>query len=493
LENLYKTKPFQHQLDVLSVAKDKKYWAFFLEPGLGKSKLLIDNAAHLYRAGEIKALVICTVKAMCPSFEFVEVPTHMPDDISHTVIRYDAAKVSTKSFKSDWVRFVKFDGLRVFIFNVDAAPSEKLLDLMRDLYKVVGNNFLMGVDESTTVKTHTAVRSKAVVKLSRAAKYRRIMTGTPVTNSPLEVFGQAMVLEAPEKILGHKSFYSFRNYFATLEKKTFGNRSFQVVTGYQNVDELKDLLGTFSSIIKKEDALDLPEKVYSTVLVEMPKDQRRLYNKLRSEAIIELDQLGESVEVTNILTMMVKLHQIVCGQLKYQDDSGKDVYVTIENNRLQTLMDIVELEIGTFIRPKIVVWSVYKQSIRDIVAALKKEYGDRSVIEFHGDVSQSDREVAASRFQDPNDPSMFFVGNPQSAGMGLTLTQASLAIYYSNDYSLERRIQSEDRIHRIGQKLTARYIDLVSQDTVDEKIIAALKSKKNLADRVVVSNWMEFL
>ncbi len=490
LEYNFGTKPFNHQLSVLQKSADKPYWAYFLEPGLGKSKVLIDNGAYLYQQGKIKAMVICTVKAMCPSFEFVEVPTHMPPDVAYTVFRYDSAQSSKKGFKEAWTRFLSSKAFKVFIFNVDAAISAKLVEMMRDLYRVVGSDFLMGIDESTTIKTHTAKRAMAVVKFSRAAKYRRIMTGTPITNSPLEIFGQALALAKPEDILGHKSFYSFRNYFAEVEKKTFGNRSFQVVTGYRNTKELTELLGTFSSIIKKDDALDLPEKTYIRMPVDMTEAQRKLYDKLRQEAIIELEALGDAIEVTNILTMMVKLHQIVCGQLKYVDENGKEAYTSIENNRIDAVLGLLEVE-APF--SKVVIWSNYRQSIRDVVNAIKGKYGDDSVIQFHGGVAQADREVAAKRFQDPNDVCRFFVGNPQSAGMGLTLTKADVAIYYSNDYSLERRIQSEDRIHRIGQKNAVRYIDLVSPDTVDEKILKALYDKKNLADRVVVSNWRNLI
>lgn len=485
---IYKTEPFQHQRDVMERSVNEPYWAFFLDPGLGKSKLLIDTGAYLYQTGQIKAMVISTVKAMCPSFEFVEVPTHMPDNVEYVVFRYDSAKAGTKAFKKRWEYFLKQKCFKILIYNVDAATSVKLREMMRDLYKVVGSEYLMGIDESTTIKTHTAQRSKATCAFSRAAKFRRIMTGTPITNGPLEVFGQAMALDAPANILGHKSFYSFRNYYATVEKKTFGNRSFNVVTGYRNTEELTDLLSTFSSIIKKEDALDLPEKIYSKVPVEMTKRQQAMYDKLRQEAIIELESMGESIEVTNILTMLVKLHQIVCGQLKYEDDNGNEAYASIENNRISTLLELIELEPG-----KVVIWSNYRQTLADIVKTIASKYGNDSVIQFHGGVKQSDREVAAKRFQDKEDPCRFFVANPQSAGLGLTLTSADLAIYYSNDYSLERRIQSEDRIHRIGQQMSARYIDLVSPNTVDEKIIEALRKKKNLADKVVVSNWRNIL
>ena len=484
----YKTEPLQHQRDVLELSADKEYWAYFLEPGLGKTKILIDNGCYLYGTGKIKAMVISTVKAMCATMEKVELPKHVPDNVEYVCFRYDAAKVGTKASKESWKQFLKSDKFKILLFNVEGSFSPKLLALMRELFSVIGREYLMGIDESTTIKTHTAKRSKAIVKYSRAAKYRRILTGTPITNGPLEVFGQAMALAPPEKILGHKSFYSFRNYFANVEKKTFGNRSFQVVTGYKNTDELTDLLSTFSSIIKKEDALDLPEKIYSQVVVEMTKSQTEMYNRLRQEAIIELEEQGDVIEVTNILTMLVKLHQIVCGQLKYEDDNGNQQYASIENNRIQTLLDLLDLETG-----KVVIWANYKQSLRDITDAISGKYGKKSVIQYHGGIGPKEKEVAAKRFQDPSDPSRFFVANPQSAGMGLTLTQSDLSIYYSNDYSLESRIQSEDRIHRIGQTNHARYVDLVSPDTVDEKIIKALTSKKNLVDRVVISNWRSII
>ena len=487
-EYVFKTEPFQHQRDVFEESADKEYWAYFLEPGLGKSKLLIDNIAYLYMKGEIEGAVVSTVKAMTPTFSLVEFPTHTPDDVNYLSFRYDAAKVNLKSFKTEWVEFLKFKGLKVFIINTEGAMSPNLTRMMREFYAVVGNRYLMGIDESSQIKTHTAKRSKAIVKFSRAAKYRRIMTGTPVTNGPLEIFGQAMALGPTLELLGHKSFYSFRGYFADMEKKTFGNRSFNVVTGYKNTKELTDTMGSWSSIIRKEDALDLPDKIYSKVVVEMTKKQKAMYEKLRQEAIIELESIGDEIEVTNILTMVVKLHQIVCGQLKYQDDFGAEKYETIENNRIQTLMDLLELEEGN-----VIIWAHFRQSLYDIIHAVQEKYGVESVIPYYGSVSQKSREEAVSRFQDQNDPARFFIGNPQSAGMGLTLTAADLAIYYSNSYSLEQRIQSEDRHHRIGQTRVARYIDLVTPDTIDEKVLSALRSKKSLADRIVVSNWRNIL
>lgn len=479
-----KTRMMDHQRDVFLKTADKPYWGYFLEPGLGKSKILIDNAAYLYLRQEIEALVISTVKAMCPTFEFIEIPKHMPDTVDYCVFRYDASKRSSKKFKQDWANFKKFKGLKILIINVEAAATKPATEMMRELYKVVNNRYMMGIDESTTIKTHTTKRSKAVVSFSRAAKYKRVLTGTPITNGPLEVYGQALALGKPEDLLGHKSFYSFRGYYAEMERKTFGNRSFQVVTGYRNKDELTKTISEWSSIIKKTDALDLPEKIYSKVLVEMPKDQANMYQKLRDEAILELDAMGEEIEVTNILTLLVKLHQVVCGQIKYEDDAGRERYASIENNRIATLLDLIELETGN-----VVVWANYRQSLKDIIKAVEEKHGKESVISYFGSVKARDKEEAVARFQDPDDPARFFIGNPQSAGWGLTLTAADLAIYYSNSYSLEHRIQSEDRIHRIGQVNAARYIDLYTKGTVDEKIIASLHAKKKLADDVIVSNW----
>jgi len=487
MEYIYKTKPYQHQRDILEHCSRLPYWGFFCEPGTGKTKMLLDNASYLYEISEIKALVLSTTKGMCPTMELVEIPTHVPDRINYKVFRYNSAKAVNKQFKRDWATFLEFDGFKIFVFNTESAISVKLTEMMRQLYSVVGKNYMHGVDESSMIKTHTAKRSKAIVKFCRAAKYRRLLTGTPITNGPLELFGQAMALAPTEEVLGHKSFYSFRNYFADVEKKTFGNRSFDVVTGYKNKSELSDLISTFASVVKKEDALDLPEKIYQRVAVEMTKLQSAKYEKLKQEAIIELEELGDTVEVTNILTLLVKLHQIVCGQLKYEDDFGNEKYASIENNRLPTLMDLIENESGN-----VVVWATYRQTLRDVAAEIVAKYGKESLIEFHGGVSSAKKEVAAKNFQDPSHPGRFFVANPQSAGMGLTLTTADLAIYYSNDYSLERRIQSEDRIHRIGQKRKARYIDLFTPGTIDEKILNALKTKKKLVDEVVVSNWKGF-
>jgi SNF2 family DNA or RNA helicase len=256
------------------------------------------------------------------------------------------------------------------------------------------------------------------------------------------------------------------------------------IVGYKNLGQLQKIVKTFSSQVLKEECLDLPEKIYKKHIVELTDEQYDLYNTLRNEAMVTLDS-GESLEVTNALALVTKLHQVSCGQLKLEDGS----YKSIPNNRIDALLSILEDYKG-----KVIIWANYRQTLIDLVEALQETYGPESTAPYFGGVSDSARKDAITNFQDMNHPLRFFVANPQSAGYGLTLTAAHLVIYYSNGYSLEHRLQSEDRAHRIGQTNKVTYIDIVTPDTIDERIFKILRDKKNIADfvmdRATLKEWL---
>lgn len=203
---------------------------------------------------------------------------------------------------------------------------------------------------------------------------------------------------------------------------------------------------------------------------------------MREEAFAELDA-GGFATATAVITQILRLHQIVCGHIT--DADGQ--LVRLKSNRVQALLDVCDETEG-----KTIVWARYREDIRSISKALRDVYGDDSVVEYHGGVDMKDREYAVTGFQDPESPVKFFVANQSTGGYGITLTAASNVIYYSNDYDLEKRLQSEDRAHRSGQTKSVLYVDLVSPDTVDDKILDSLKNKKSIADLVTgdeVREW----
>ena len=465
----FKTKPYEHQLVALEKSWDKDEYAYFMEMGTGKSKVLIDNIAMLYDKGKINAAMIIAPKGVYRNWLSSEIPTHMPSHIQYKSVLWTALTSKTKDkeyqslFETDY-------NLHIFIMNVEALSTPKGLAFARKFLSC--HNTLIAVDESTTIKTPKAARTKNIVGIASLAKYRRILTGSPVTKSPLDLYTQCKFLN--EDLLGFSSYYSFQNRYACMVDRWFGGRKVSIVKSYQRLDELSKIIEQFSYRVLKEDCLDLPDKIYIKREIELTKEQVKLYQSMKLVAMAALS--GKVVKAPHVLTQLMRLHQITCGHV--MTESGE--IVDIENNRLNELMEILEEVEG-----KVIIWSHYTHDIRKISAELKKTYGENSVVEYYGKTESETRQESIEKFQDPRSPVRFFIGNPQTGGYGITLTAASTVIYYSNGYDLEKRLQSEDRAHRIGQKKSVTYIDLIAEKTVDEKIVKALRKKINIASEVL--------
>jgi SNF2 family DNA or RNA helicase len=262
-----------------------------------------------------------------------------------------------------------------------------------------------------------------------------------------------------------------------------GSRSFQEITGYRRLEELNERLLSFSTRTLKQDCLDLPDKLYIKRRVPLTTEQSRVYDQMKSLALAHLND-DNIATTTSVLTQIMRLQQICCGS--FQPDVGD--LQELKNNRLPELMDITDELSG-----KAIIWATYTNDLQRIAQALRDRFGPDSVATYYGATPQDRRQEIVEEFQDPNSPLRFFVGQPKTGGYGITLTAANTVIYYSNSYDLEIRLQSEDRAHRIGQTKSVTYIDLVSPDTIDEKVLDALRSKVNLAGKVLgeeVKGWL---
>ena len=476
----FKTKPFVHQLQALGCSWDKTNFAYFMEMGTGKSKVLIDNIAMLYDAGKINAAVVIAPKGVYRNWERLEIPAHLPDHIKTRITTWVAPSSRTKQDKKDIDKLSEtFDGLDIFLMNVEALSSKPAAQFLERY--LLSTNSLVAVDESTTIKTQSAGRTKNIVKVGKLAKYRRILTGSPVTKNPMDLYSQCAFLD--EDLLGFSSYWAYKSRYAIEVKRHSSTHSFPHIVGFRNLDELSRKLAFFSFRVLKEDCLDLPSKVYSPRHVELTKEQEKAYNDLETFAITQLN--NNTLSVTNTMTMLLRLHQITCGYLP--TDNGQPP-VPLKNNRMDELLNVLEETEG-----KVIIWANYRYSIFDIEKNLKKKFGEDSVVTYFGDTKDQDRQEIVKSFQDPKSPVRFFVANQQTGGYGLTLTAAHTVVYYSNNYDLEKRIQSEDRAHRIGQKKSVTYVDLISPGTIDEKIVEALREKINLADQVLkedTKNWL---
>ena len=476
----FKTKPYDHQRKALEASWAAKHYALFMEMGTGKSKVAVDNIGILYERGEINAALIIAPKGVYDNWVKGEIPTHLPERIQRQVMRWSPNRSQT--YEKALVEFItsKDEALKIFVMNVEAFSTPRGTDAGTAFLHKNPDNIII-VDESTTIKNRKASRTKNIVGLRERCKYRRILTGSPITKSPMDLYAQCDLLE--EKCLGFNSYFAYQSRYANVQRRTMGHRSFQEIVGYRRLDELSAKLDKFSNRVLKRDCLDLPEKVYLRREVPLTAEQDKLYVQMKKLALAQLES-GALATTASVLTQIMRLQQICCGHLMTDDGTMSE----IKNNRMSELLGLVEEVQG-----KAIIWATYSHDIRQIKEAIAKLFGEDSVATYYGATAQDERQEIVNRFQDPEDPLRFFIGQPKTGGYGITLTAANTVIYYSNSYDLEIRLQSEDRAHRIGQTNRVTYIDLVSPDTVDEKILTALRDKIDIAGKVLnedVRGWL---
>jgi len=474
----FKYEPYAHQLEVLERSWDKEYYALFMDMGTGKSKVLIDTIAMLYDKGGINSALIVAPKGVYKNWERKELPMHLPDHINAKIITWSPEKTKKKQEELDQL-FELTDDLTIFLVNVEAFSSKRGKDIANAFVK--SHITLLAVDESTTIKSKSASRTKSLIKLAKEARYRRILTGSPVTQSPMDLFTQCEFLE-PE-CLGHSSFWTFQNRYARMVRRSLGAHSFNQIVGYQNLDELNTLLNPFSYRVRKEDCLDLPDKVYIKRAVELSVEQRNVYQQLRNNALALLEN-GGMITAPTALTEILRLQQVCSGYAKLEDGS----VTTLPSKKLPELMSVLEETDG-----KVIIWANFTHDLEQIYEEIKEKYGWGVGELFYGATETEERQNIVERFQDPNSPLKYFIGQPRTGGYGLTLTEAHTVVYYSNGYDLEVRLQSEDRAHRIGQTNKVTYIDIVAENTVDEKILKALRNKIDISTQVLAEGYKQWL
>jgi len=479
----FKTKPYGHQKEVFDDSWAEDYYALFMEMGTGKSKVAIDTMGALFENKQINTALVIAPKGVYDNWFQKEIPIHLPDQIKRRMVRWQPN--FTKKFTEEIKRLaVREEGdedvLHILVMNVEALSTKKGAASALRYLEINPDNMVI-VDESTTIKNRTAQRTKNVIDLGRAAKYRRILTGSPITKSPMDLFSQCAFLSS--KALGFSNYYAFQSRYAVLQRRTMGHRSFQKLVGYRRLDELSEKLEKFSARILKRDCLDLPDKIYMTRTVDLSDEQVSVYNQMRELALAQV-QSGELATTASILTQLMRLQQIVCGHLRTDDGEIRE----LKNSRLSALMEILEEVQG-----KAIIWATWTHDIQAIAAALRDRFGEDSVATYYGETPQEDRQEIVNRFQQEDSDLRFFVGQPKTGGYGITLTAADTMVYYSNSYDLEIRLQSEDRAHRIGQTKSVTYIDLISPNTMDEKILDALRSKINIASTVLNEDFGDWL
>jgi len=460
----YKTKPYEHQKNALNESAEKVQWAYFMEMGTGKTKVTIDNSAYLFFKRKVTAALIIAPKSVYLNWES-EIQTHMPEVLKYKIFKWNIDK------PKDYHALQNYKDLKIFLINVEALSTKRGFEACIDYLKENKLNFVT-VDESTTIKNRSAKRTKNILALQKLSLIRRILTGSPITKSPLDLYTQCQFL-SPE-LLGFSSYLAFRNRYAEMTDIPVGSgRYISVPKYYKRLQELELKIKQFATRIRKDECLDLKPKVRQKRYIELEGDGKKIYEKLRTSALAIVED--STISFSNKLTEIIKLHQVCNGFTK--NDDGE--IMTLHKSKLNALDEILEETDG-----KVIIWANYIYNITEILEFLEKKYGKESVVSIYGAVDVQTRKEAVRRMQE--DPkTRFLVGNPTTGGFGLTLTAVNTVIYFSNNYNLEVRKQSEDRAHRMGQKGTVVYIDIVARNTLDEAIMKSLTSKGQIAAKTL--------
>jgi len=474
---VFKTEPYDHQREAFDVSAEKVNFALLMDMGTGKSKVDIDSMGHCFEKGLVDFAIIVAPKGVIRNW-ISEIEAHLPERIEREIILWKPSL--SKTHRKELTELYEHTGkLKFLLMNIEAFSTKKGVDVAEFFVKKF--KVFMTVDESTTIKNRQAKRTKAICAVGRGATMRRILTGSPVTKSPMDLYSQMGFLSP--KILGFKSYYAFQGRYAVVQRRSMGTHSFNQILGFQRLDELTETLDEHSFRVRKEDCLDLPDKVYVRREVELTDEQSKAYAQMKNLALARLDS-GDLATTQNVLTQIMRLQQICLGSLT--DDDG--TVHPLKSNRQTELLDICDE-----IQGKAIIWATWTRDIRSIAEALRDRFGVQAVATLHGETPDSDRQQIVETFQDRQSELRFIVGHPKTGGYGLTLTAATTVIYYSNSYDLELRLQSEDRAHRIGQENKVTYIDLISPKTIDEKIVDALRNKIKIADLVLGEDAREWL
>ncbi len=465
----YKTEPFKHQRQALREGAKDYNFAYFMEMGTGKTKVAIDNAAYLFQEKRIDFVFVIAPNSVYRNW-LNEIKLHCPEETNVYIWKV----TKDKKFKIDPKK------LTFILMNVEAlshASGKKWFE-----YKLLkhGMRSMIIVDESTTIKNLKASRTKTIVKLGQLARYKRILTGSPVTKSPLDLFSQCAFLD--KKLLGYDNFTVFKSRYAVMYSIEKGGYKIQIPKHYVNLDELEYKLKNFSYRVRKKECLDIPDKMYIQRHVDLSPEQNKAYQELKILAMAKIQD--EKVSFNNKLTELLKLQQVTNGFVKTNDDKIVEFKT---NPKLNELMNILEET-----DDKCIIWANYVHNIEMIKKKLRETYGADSVVSIYGKDSVEVRNKAVESFQN-NDGCRFIVGNPTVGGYGLTLTAARHVIYFSNSYNLEVRWQSEDRAHRHGQTGQVTIIDIVARDTIDEMVLNSLENKIELSAKTLgeqVQKWL---
>lgn len=454
-------------------------FALFMEMRTGKTKTILDEFGTDEANGEIANLLVVAPAGVYLTWKD-DARKHLSDDLNKRVMIAHWESGPTAAQTLMLKAFMKFKGPRILLVNVEALS--RVLAAKNLVTTYLGQQpTTMVVDESTTIKGPDAARTKFCISVAPLAKKRRILSGLPTPQSPLDIFSQFQFLDP--NLLGYKKYTAFEQRYAVIQQKPFGpgGRMVNDIVGYQNLDELQRRVAQHSYRVKLGDCYDLPPKMYLRRDVEMTPQQKTAYAEMKKYAVAELEN-AERVTATIVLVQMLRLHQILCGHT--MSDDGNVAY--LDENKTVEMLDILKQHSG-----KAIIWAAYDQSVRLITTALEEAYGKGTVSRFWG--GNADTREAEEKAFKTLPKRRFMVATAAAGGRGRTWDMANVMIYHANTFSLEHRLQSEERNQGVGKTESVGVFDLVVRGSIEEKIIAALRDKMKLSDAITGDNWRDWI
>ena len=448
--------------------KTNKGFGLLFEMGCGKTLTAIAIAGAAYAAGKIERLLV-----VAPTSVVAVWPKELQEyaEFKYTCRTLLGDKTSRLKQLSDLEKF-PFKALKVAVINYESTWRDGIFEALQEF-----DADMIIADESQRIKTHDAAQSKAMHQLGDQARYKLILSGTPVQNNAIDIYSQYRFLDPT--VFG-KNFYQFRNRYAIM-----GGFNRRQIVGYKDMDDLIRREHSIAFRITKEEAIDLPEQTFEVRHIQMDKKLADLYQRIKRDSYAEIETGGQ-ITATTVLTKLLRLQQLAGGFL-VTDDAAKPQLVSTA--KLEALSDIVQDYVVDGGK-KLVIFARFVPEVKAIIDLMKKVLPDRKkAVSIYGEIKKEDRGAIVQQFQTDPD-TVVFVGQIDTAGTGVTLTAADTCVYYSKNFNYAAYEQSLSRIHRIGQRNTCTYIDLVMEKTVDEMINRALAKKEDIA-KTVVDNWRD--
>lgn len=446
-----------------------KGFGLLFEMGCGKTLTAIAIAGAGYQMGKVERLLI-----VAPTSVVAVWPKELQEyaKFKYTCKTLLGEKKQRIKQIDDLLKF-PFKALKVAVINYESTWRPEILEKLKEF-----DADMVIADESQRIKTYDAAQSKAMHELGDQARYKLILSGTPVQTAAIDIWSQYRFLD---KTVFGDNFFKFRGRYAIMGG--YGNKK---IVGYKDLEGLIKKEHSIAFRVTKDEALDLPEQTFETRKMQFNQKEKNLYERIKKDSYAELDG-GGHITATTVLTRLLRLQQLAGGFL-VQDDAQKPQLVS--RAKLDALADIIEdYVIGS--GKKLVIFARFIAEVKAIMELADKVLPkELKQVAIYGDIKKEDRGDIVKQFQE--DPkTVLFIGQIDTAGTGITLTAADTCVYYSKNFNYATYSQSLSRIHRIGQRNCCTYIDLEIEGTIDELISKALSRKEDMA-KTVVDNWRDF-